>query len=231
MMRLDKCLCHLGYGTRKDVKKVIRSGVVSINGIVCKKEDTKFDEENDQLMIDGIDIIYQKFVYIMLNKPQGVISATEDGLHETVLNCIQDTTKGLFPVGRLDIDTEGLILLTNDGQLAHDLLSPKKHVDKTYYVEISEPLSKESIELIEKGITIDGDELCKPAKVKVLSDKAIELTITEGKFHQVKRMILACQSEVTYLKRISMGSLQLDEELELGQWRYLTNDELESLMQ
>ncbi|MEG0168543.1 MAG: pseudouridine synthase [Anaerorhabdus sp.] len=231
MMRLDKCLCHLGYGTRKDVKKVIRSGVVSINGIVCKKEDTKFDEENDQLMIDGIDIIYQKFVYIMLNKPQGVISATEDGLHETVLNCIQDTTKGLFPVGRLDIDTEGLILLTNDGQLAHDLLSPKKHVDKTYYVEISEPLSKESIELIEKGITIDGDELCKPAKVKVLSDKAIELTITEGKFHQVKRIILACQSEVTYLKRISMGSLQLDEELELGQWRYLTNDELESLMQ
>ncbi|MEG0239862.1 pseudouridine synthase [Anaerorhabdus sp.] len=231
MMRLDKCLCHLGYGTRKDVKKIIRSGVVSINGIVCKKEDTKFDEENDQLMIDGIDIIYQKFVYIMLNKPQGVISATEDGLHETVLNCIQDTTKGLFPVGRLDIDTEGLILLTNDGQLAHDLLSPKKHVDKTYYVEISEPLSKESIELIEKGITIDGDELCKPAKVKVLSDKAIELTITEGKFHQVKRMILACQSEVTYLKRISMGSLQLDEELELGQWRYLTNDELESLMQ
>ncbi|MEG2834686.1 pseudouridine synthase [Anaerorhabdus sp.] len=231
MMRLDKCLCHLGYGTRKDVKKIIRSGVVSINGIVCKKEDTKFDEENDQLMIDGIDIIYQKFVYIMLNKPQGVISATEDGLHETVLNCIQDTTKGLFPVGRLDIDTEGLILLTNDGQLAHDLLSPKKHVDKTYYVEISEPLSKESIELIEKGITIDGDELCKPAKVKVLSDKAIELTITEGKFHQVKRIILACQSEVTYLKRISMGSLQLDEELELGQWRYLTNDELESLMQ
>ncbi|MEG0394245.1 pseudouridine synthase [Anaerorhabdus sp.] len=231
MMRLDKCLCHLGYGTRKDVKKIIRSGVVSINGIVCKKEDTKFDEENDQLMIDGIDIIYQKFVYIMLNKPQGVISATEDGLHETVLNCIQDTTKGLFPVGRLDIDTEGLILLTNDGQLAHDLLSPKKHVDKTYYVEISEPLSKESIELIEKGITIDGDELCKPAKVKVLSDMAIELTITEGKFHQVKRMILACQSEVTYLKRISMGSLQLDEELELGQWRYLTNDELESLMQ
>lgn len=231
MMRLDKCLCHLGYGTRKDVKKIIRSGVVSINGIVCKKEDTKFDEENDQLMIDGIDIIYQKFVYIMLNKPQGVISATEDGLHETVLNCIQDTTKGLFPVGRLDIDTEGLILLTNDGQLAHDLLSPKKHVDKTYYVEISEPLSKESIELIEKGITIDGDELCKPAKVKVLSDKAIELTITEGKFHQVKRMILACQSEVTYLKRISMGSLQLDKELELGQWRYLTNDELESLMQ
>lgn len=231
MMRLDKCLSHLGYGSRKDVKKIIRSGEVSINGIVCKKEDTKFDENMDELMIQGVEIVYQKFVYIMLNKPQGVISATEDGLHETVLNCIQDTTKGLFPVGRLDIDTEGLCLITNDGQLAHELLSPKKHVDKTYYVEISNPLTKEALQEIEKGITIDGDEKCKPAKVKQLDDHAIELTITEGKFHQVKRMMIACQSEVTYLKRISMGNLKLDEELELGQWRYLTDVELENLRQ
>ncbi|MEG0177355.1 MAG: pseudouridine synthase [Anaerorhabdus sp.] len=230
-MRIDKCLAHLGYGTRKDVKKIIRSGIVSINGVICTKEDFKFDEENDELSIDGVNVLYSKYVYIMLNKPQGVISATEDGLHETVLNCIQDSTKGLFPVGRLDIDTEGLCLISNDGQLAHDLLSPKKHVAKTYYVEISNPLTSEHIKLLESGITIDGDELCKPANVKILTDNSLELTIMEGKFHQVKRMMIACDSEVTYLKRLTIGSLVLDSELELGEWRYLTDQELESLKQ
>lgn len=229
MIRLDKCLCHLGYGTRKDVKQIIRSKEVMINGVIVTKEDTKFDEENDVLIVQGIQVRYQEFVYIMLNKPQNVISATEDNVHATVLDCIGDVTKGLFPVGRLDIDTVGLCLITNDGKLSHSLLSPKKHVNKTYYVEISKPLTEEHIKLLESGITIDGDELCKPAIVKVIDDHSLELTISEGKYHQIKRMMVACDSEVTYLKRLTIGSLVLDNTLEEGDWRYCTEEEVELL--
>lgn len=229
MIRLDKCLCHLGYGTRKDVKKIIKAKEVTINGVVCTKEDTKFDENKDEVIVQGIVIHYQEFVYIMLNKPKDVVSATEDQMHETVLDCIGDVTKGLFPVGRLDIDTVGLCLITNDGKLAHNLLSPKKHVDKTYYVQIATPLSQEHIQCLENGITIDGDELCKPAKVEMIDDHSLNLTISEGKYHQIKRMMIACGSEVVFLKRLTMGPLHLDPNVVEGDWRYLSDDEVEAL--
>ncbi len=229
MIRLDKCLCHLGYGTRKDVKKIIRAKEVSINGVICNKEDMKFDEVNDILVVQGIEVRYQEFVYIMLNKPKDVVSATEDQLHATVLDCIGDVTKGLFPVGRLDIDTVGLCFITNDGKLSHSLLSPKKHVDKKYFVEISNPLTAEHIQALEEGITIDGDEVCKPAKVNSIDEHTLELTISEGKYHQIKRMMIACDSEVTFLKRLTIGPLILDERLEEGDWRYCTEEEVELL--
>lgn len=229
MMRIDKCLANLGYGSRKDVKKIIRKGHVKINDELCLKEDTKFDEDKDKLCVYDEVINYTKYVYIMLNKPKDVVSATTDSLHETVLDCISDKQVGLFPVGRLDIDTEGLCLITNDGQCAHNLLSPKKHVAKKYYVEYTESLSQDSVEMIKKGIVIDGDELCKPANIEIIDEHSCFLTIEEGKYHQVKRMIKACDSEVTYLKRLTIGSLVLDDSLELGQWRYLSESELEKL--
>lgn len=229
MIRLDKCLANLGYGSRKDVKKIIRRGDVRINDIPCLKEDTKFDEERDKLSVFDEEVKYTKYVYIMLNKLQDVVSATTDTLHATVLNCIEDKQTGLFPVGRLDIDTEGLCLITNDGQLAHELLSPKKHVAKKYYVEYTQALTIEHYDMMKKGIVIDGDELCKPAVLEIINEHACYLTIVEGKYHQIKRMLKACDSEVTYLKRLTMGTLVLDENLELGQWRYLSEAEIEKM--
>lgn len=229
MIRLDKLLCHAGYGTRKEVKKLIRAKLVMINGEIAKKDDMKVDEMKDIIEVDGQRVFYSEFVYFMLNKPQGVISSTEEGPTKTVLDCLDEPYQGMFPVGRLDKDTEGLLLITNDGALAHHLLSPRHHVPKTYKVHISNPLSAEHIELLEKGITIDGPELCKPAEVEILNDHLIHLTITEGKFHQVKRMLKAVGTEVTYLKRISMGSLTLDPKLEKGEYRMLTEKELEAL--
>ena len=226
MIRLDKLLCHAGYGTRKEVKKLIRAKLVMINGEIAKKDDMKVDEMKDIIEVDGQRVFYSEFVYFMLNKPQGVISSTEEGPTKTVLDCLDEPYQGMFPVGRLDKDTEGLLLITNDGALAHHLLSPRHHVPKTYEVHISNPLSAEHIELLEKGITIDGPELCKPAEVEILNDHLIHLTITEGKFHQVKRMMIACDSEVTFLKRLTMGPLRLDETLETGDYRPLTEDEI-----
>ncbi len=230
-MRLDKFLAHAGVGTRNEVKKLIRAKAVKVNGELCKKEDVHIDEDHDLVMVHDEIIYYEKFRYYMLNKPQGVISSTEVGPQKTVLDCLDENIQDLFPVGRLDIDTEGLLLITNDGQLAHELLSPKKHVEKCYYVEISKPLSSEHIQSLTSGITIDGNELCKPAKVEIINDRSLYLYITEGKFHQVKRMMVACNSEVTYLKRISMGSLVLDESLELGEYRPCTEEEISNLRQ
>jgi len=229
MIRLDKLLCHAGFGTRKEVKKLIRSKSVSVNQIIVTKDDVKVDENNDWIEVDGQRVVYCEFVYFMLNKPQGVISSTEEGPTKTVLDCLDEPYQGLFPVGRLDKDTEGLLLITNDGALAHHLLSPRHHVDKTYEVHLSNPLTSDHIRKLEEGILIDGDELCKSASVKVLNDHLIHLTITEGKFHQVKRMMIACESEVTYLKRLTMGPLVLDETLKTGEYRPLTEDEIKEL--
>ena len=230
MERLDKILAHTGFGTRKDVKKIIRKGLVSVNGEIIKKDDFKVDEINDEIYIDNMEVNYSKFTYIMLNKPSGYLSATCDEMHATIFELINDPSTGMFPVGRLDIDTVGLLLVTNNGRLAHELLSPKKHVDKKYFVKITNKLSDEHIKLLESGITINDDELCLGAKVEIIDDNSLYLTIREGKFHQVKKMMFACESEVTFLQRVVMGPLVLDESLQLGEYRYLTEDEVSALL-
>ena len=230
MIRLDKFLCEMEIGTRSQVKDMVKKGMVSVDGEVVKKADYKFDENTSKVYVNGRELSYQKFYYYMLNKPQGVVSATTDNHDKTVLDLLKDAVgKDLFPVGRLDKDTEGLLLITNDGELSHNLLSPKKHIDKTYLVETRENVTEDMILRLEQGVDIGEEKLTLPAKVKRKEDKKIELTIIEGKFHQVKRMLKAVDNEVVYLKRLSMGSLKLDENLELGKYRSLTEKEIENL--
>lgn len=230
MMRLDKFLSHAGYGTRKEVKKVIRAGWVSVNDICVRNDDFKINESNDIVRVDGETVNYQANYYIMLNKPSGYVSATMDERYPTVLELIEeDFAFDLFPVGRLDMDTEGLLLLCNDGPLAHDLLSPRKHVDKQYYVELLKPYDANDIVALESGIAINDEETCKPAKVEVIDETKLYLTIQEGKYHQVKRMMHAIQNEVTYLKRVRMGTLVLDEALAIGDYRMLSENEIKAL--
>ena len=229
-MRLDKYLAHANIGTRKEVKQLIRKGHISVNGEVCRKDDIKINEKEDVVTIDGEEIYYESVVYIMLNKPQIVVSATTDPVHETVMDCIDVTIpKDCFPVGRLDIDTEGLLLITNDGKLAHQLLSPKHHVTKTYLAEIAHSLSEEDIKRLENGtIELDG-ECILPAGVEVIDETFIKLHIQEGRFHQVKRMLHAVDNEVISLKRIAMKTLYLDDSLAPGEWRFLSEEEIRSL--
>jgi 16S rRNA pseudouridine516 synthase len=228
-MRLDKFLKDTGFGSRKEVKVLIKQKRVSVNDIVISNEGISVDETTDIIKVDNTQVIYIKFVYIMLNKPQGVVSATIDNVHSTVIDLINDYKYlDLFPVGRLDIDTEGLLLITNDGALSHNLLSPKKHVDKTYYLETNEVLTSDDINQIESGVLIDN-ELTLPAKLEIVNDNKYLLTIHEGKFHQVKRMISSVGKKVTFLKRIKFGPLELDKDLPLGSYRLLTNEEIEEL--
>lgn len=227
MIRLDKFLCEMEVGTRSQVKDMIKKGLVSVDGEVIKKADYKFDETAVGVCVGEKKISYQKYYYYMLNKPAGVVSATTDSHDKTVLDLLEEAPgKDLFPVGRLDKDTEGLLLITNDGELGHNLLSPKKHVEKTYLVKTAEMVTPDMVQELEQGVDIGEEKLTLPARVKILNVKEIELTITEGKFHQVKRMLKAVGNEVTYLKRLSMGSLILDEELKLGEYRSLTDTEL-----
>lgn len=229
-MRLDKFLKETGFGTRKEVKIIIRQKRVQVNDSIINNDGLNIDENNDIVKVDNNVVSYVKYIYIMLNKPQGVVSATADNVHQTVIDLINEYKHlNLFPVGRLDIDTVGLLLITNDGELSHNLLSPKKHVDKTYLLTTDLPLSKEDIEIIENGVMIDN-ELTLPARLESLNkDNSYYLTIKEGKFHQVKRMIQAVNKKVTFLKRISFGPLKLDENLEIGKYRLLTNEEIELL--
>lgn len=230
MMRLDKFLAHANFGTRREVKKIIRSGWVSVNDQIIKNDDFKIDENNDIICVDNEQVIYQQFYYIMLNKPNGYVSATIDDRYPTVLDLVyEDFALDLFPVGRLDLDTEGLLLLTNDGSLSHELLSPKKHVDKEYYVELEKEFSDLDIKTLEAGVAINDQEVCKEAKVKRIDDNKMMLIIQEGKYHQVKRMMHAIQNEVTYLKRVRMGTLMLDETLPLGEYRALYEEEIKML--
>lgn len=239
-MRLDKLLAHTGFGTRKEVKKIIKDGYIEVNEKFVKNPGTKVDPEVDDVRVGGERIYYQEYVYFMLNKPAGVISATEDFIHETVLDLLEpaDSVQDPHPVGRLDIDTEGLLIITNDGQLTHQLTSPRKEVDKEYYALIEGIVTEEDIQTFEEGIIlIEDDEEFKtmPAKLEILSvdeennETEIHVTIHEGKFHQVKRMFHAVDKEVTYLKRIRMKNLVLDETLQLGDYRPLTEEELEQL--
>ena len=217
-------------GTRSQVKEMIKKGQVSVNNEVIKKADYKFDENSAKVCVKEKEISYQKFYYDMLNKPAGVVSATTDNQDKTVLDLLKDAPgKDLFPVGRLDKDTEGLLLITNDGVLSHNLLSPKKHVDKTYLVKTAETVTSDMIHALEQGVDIGEEKITLPAKVKLLEEKEMELTIMEGKFHQVKRMLKAVGNEVIYLKRLSMGSLILDEALKLGEYRILTEKEVDDL--
>ena len=233
MIRLDKYLADMRVGTRSEVKTYIRQGKIQVDGCTVKVPEYKIDESVQRVTYNGMAIAYESYVYYMLNKPAGVISATMDKHEKTVLDLISDKKrKDLFPVGRLDRDTEGLLLITNDGDLAHRLLSPKKHVDKVYYAKVEGVVTKADEDAFAAGVMIGPDELTKPAKLEILkSDEIseIRLTIQEGKFHQVKRMFEAVGKKVIYLKRLSMGSLQLDEHLALGEYRLLTQEELEKL--
>lgn len=225
-MRLDKFLKDTGFGSRKEVKLLIKQKIVSVNDTIVVNEGLSINEEHDIVKVDNNIVKYVKYVYIMLNKPKGVVSATVDNVHTTVIDLINEYKYlDLFPVGRLDIDTEGLLLITNDGTLSHNLLSPKKHVDKTYLLNTNVSLSDSDMRKLEEGVYLDS-ELTLPAKIEKINDLEYLLTIHEGKFHQVKRMIDAVGKKVTYLKRISFGPLILDENLALGSYRYLTDDEI-----
>lgn len=240
-MRLDKFLGDQNIGTRKQIKEYIKNGRCSVNGVVATKSDIHINEKEDEISFDGVTLTYQKFHYYMLNKPEGVVSATYDGQNTTVIDLLKDENiKNLSPVGRLDIDTVGLLLLTDDGNLIHRMLSPKKHVDKVYEVHIRKPLSEEDIKKLESGIDIgdkkdDGSiNYTLPAKVELKDNDedhrpVIHLIIHEGRFHQVKRMLEAVGNEVLFLKRLKMGEVELDESLAPGQYRTLTDSELKSL--
>ncbi|WP_215083774.1 pseudouridine synthase [Exiguobacterium sp. s78] len=231
-MRLDKLLSNMGAGSRKEVKLLLKAGAIQVDGEIVRDPKQHVDVETQQVLMYGEPVTYQKYIYLMMNKPPGVISATEDKRDETVIDLLfEDVTYFKpFPVGRLDKDTEGLLLLTNDGSFNHALMSPKKHVEKTYYAEVTGVLTQEDVEAIAEGVTLEDGYQAKPGKLVILSttetDSTLELTITEGKFHQVKRMMLALGKEVTFLKRRSIGRLELDPALELGDYRELTQEEL-----
>ena len=236
-MRLDKYLVACAVGSRTEVKNFLKTGRVTVNGKKEKSAKLQINEDTDEICFDGQKLEYEEFVYYMMNKPQGVISATEDPKHKTVLDLLDDLarSKEVFPVGRLDIDTHGLLLLTNDGKLAHALLSPKRHVDKTYLAQVKGIMTDEDIETFAQGIPLK-DFTCQPAKLELVSvdteknQSLVRVTIAEGKFHQVKRMVAYCGKEVVDLQRLTMGTLTLDEDLKRGEWRRLTKDELEGLL-
>ena len=231
MIRLDKILAHSGYGSRKEVKELIRKGFVMVNGEIITDDDFKVDEINDEITIADSTIKYEKNIYIMLNKPDGYISATYDNHDPIVLDLIEGYEKrNLFPVGRLDKDTVGLLLITNDGDLAHRMLSPKKHVDKTYYLKFEGELTLDKISKFQEGIILDDGYLCMPASYNKINNNEGMLTIKEGKYHQVKRMLEALDCKVTYLKRISFGPITLDENLQEGEYRFLTDEELKLIL-
>lgn len=251
--RLDKLLSNFGFGTRTEIKNIIKLGVVQVDGKIAKDSSMHVDPEKSVITINQERLNYKKYIYLMMNKPAGVISATYDPRHKTVIDLIPDEFKCLepFPVGRLDIDTEGLLVLTNDGQMAHELLSPKKHVPKKYYAIIDSEITQSDIDAFFSGVTLDDGYETLPAKLekvkniedeninRILSNSQIEnnqdyknevlVEITEGKFHQVKRMFNSVDKNVLYLKRISMGKLILDESLELGDVREMTEEEISLL--
>ena len=236
-MRLDKFLVACAVGSRTEVKNLLKAGRVTVNGKKEKSAKLQINEERDEIRFDGQVLEYEEFVYYIMNKPKGVISATEDSKHRTVLDLLDDLAraKEVFPVGRLDIDTHGLLLLTNDGQLAHALLSPKRHVDKTYLAQVKGIMTQEDVDAFAKGIPLK-DFTCQSAKLELVSldsvknQSLVRVTIAEGKFHQVKRMVAYCGKEVVDLQRLTMGTLALDENLERGEWRRLTREELENLL-
>ena len=233
MIRLDKYLADMGVGTRAEVKKYVRQGNVKIDGRVVKSPEEKVDVEIQTVSYLDQKVTYETFEYYMLNKPAGVISATRDTKDKTVVDLIgEKKRKDLFPVGRLDKDTEGLLLITNDGELAHRLLAPKRHVDKVYYAKVKGVVTEKDVKTFSEGVSLGQGEMAKPAALEILTSdeiSEIRLTIQEGKFHQVKRMFQSVGKEVLYLKRLAMGTLVLDESLPPGAYRALTREEIEQL--
>lgn len=231
-MRLDRFLTEMTGFSRTQAKEAAKRGRITVDGVPVKKTDVKIVPGVEKVAVDGREISYLAAEYFMLNKPAGVVSATEDDRYPTVIDLIEERKrKDLFPVGRLDVDTEGLLLITNDGGLAHRLLSPRKHVDKVYFARFDGTLPEDAAERFAKGLTLEDGTETMPAKLEPLPEGEMRLTIREGKYHQVKRMMEAVGCQVTYLKRLSMGSLKLDENLKPGQYRPLTTQELEELRQ
>ncbi len=236
MMRIDKYLADCGLGSRKTVKALIRGGRVTVNGIVAKSDGMQIDEARDKVIFDGKELIYKRYLYLMLHKPTGVVSATYDARDKTVIDLVPPQYRhfDLFPVGRLDIDTTGLLFLTNDGALAHRLTSPKHHADKVYFAQVAGEVGEADVEQFSNGVRLEDGYLCKSAVLRVLQPgpvSEIELTIREGKFHQVKRMFEAVGKSVLTLKRLSMGGVALDETLKEGELRELTQEEIDTLQQ
>ena len=232
--RLDKIIASTGKWSRREVKLLVRQGLVLVDGLPARTPEDKVDAEASEIAVNGEVLRWRKYTWVMLNKPAGYLSATEDGKGETVLDLLpQELQKqGLFPVGRLDKDTEGLLLLTNEGGLAHELLSPRHHVDKVYYARVDGRLTEEDCRAFEAGITLGDGLVCQPAGLEILSAGATSeahVTLREGKFHQVKRMLAFLGKPVTYLERVRMGNLTLDENLDRGSYRFLTETEIESL--
>lgn len=234
MERLDKLLSSTGHWSRKEVKELVKQGRVSVNGVKANKPEDKCDPAQAEVRVDGKLVDCAPFVYLMLHKPAGLLSATEDKKQKTVIDLLPEhlQRRGLFPVGRLDKDTEGLLVLTDDGAMAHELLSPKKHVDKVYYAEVEGVLDQEDVVALKDGMTLADGLECLPAGLEILEGGSrCHVTLREGKYHQVKRMLAARGKPVQYLKRLSMGGLKLDEGLEKGEWRPLTAAELTALQQ
>lgn len=234
-MRIDKLLSNMGFGTRKEVKGFIKESLVTVNGKTVNDPGLIVETDKDNIIFNDEKIFYSEHIYIMMNKPKGVISATYDPSEKTVLDLLPDDIKArkVFPAGRLDKDTEGLLLLTNDGILAHKLLSPKKHVYKKYYAEISGFVDQDDVLLFSSGIVLDDGYKTMPAKLEIISSGSISkvyVSIKEGKYHQIKRMFESLGSKVIYLKRLSIGYLNLDKNLKVGEWRELTDDELKLLL-
>lgn len=235
MMRLDKFLAHCGYGTRKEVKRIIKNKQVKVNGEIINKDSIKIDEYNDEIMVDEFILEYNKFIYLMMNKPTGYVCANHDNVYPTIFDMLVEFDHyDLFTVGRLDVDTTGLLLISNDGAFAHNLMSPKKQVAKLYEVEVSGKISSENIELFANGVIINGDEKCLPAKLEIIEEKMLttlaHITITEGKYHQVKKMVHALGLDVIKLNRLKINNLELDSSLELGEYRFLTDEEVNNLI-
>ncbi|CQR48182.1 Ribosomal large subunit pseudouridine synthase B [Paraliobacillus sp. PM-2] len=230
-MRIDKLLSNEGYGSRKEVKQLLKQGAVQNNNCVIKDGKTHIDPVTDHITVFGEQVFYKPFVYFMLHKPAGLITATEDSREETVIDLLEplDQLREPFPVGRLDKDTEGLLLITNDGKLAHQLLSPKKNVGKTYYAKIEGKVTEEDVRTFTQGIRLDDGYVTKPARLEVVVsdiESEIYVTITEGKYHQIKRMFAAVNKYVVYLKRIAIGDWHLDDQLEKGEYRELDEEEI-----
>ncbi len=235
MQRLDKIISNLGYGSRKEIKGLARKGFIEVDGVIEKDSSKLIDPEKSVIKINGEQIFYREFIYLMMNKPDGVVSATYDSRDETVIDLLEIDHQAFepFPVGRLDKDTVGLLLLTNDGELNHRLISPKWKVDKVYYARIDKKVTEEDVEKFKKGITLDDGYVCKEAILEIIEatdeGSEVNITIQEGKFHQVKRMFEAVGKNVTYLQRIEFGGLPLDKDLEEGEYRELTEEEVKHL--
>lgn len=231
-MRIDKLLTTMGLATRSEASKAARCGQIKVNGQVVSRSDVKVDPEKDIIEYMGKTVSYKKHIYIMMNKPSGYVSSTDGKDGETVISILPDELQkcGLFPCGRLDKDTLGLLILTNDGSLSHFLLSPKRHVSKVYYVKTQFNVTKADIEMLESGVKLDKVDTALPAKVEQKSDTELYITIVQGMYHQIKRMLEAVNNKVIYLERVEFGTIRLDTSLERGEWRYLTQDEIDILV-